>query len=37
MTTAGAVWAGVVGPAAGYGPAGLAGTELQATHLKGAT
>jgi len=34
---AGAVWADVVGPAAGYGLAGLAGTERQATHLKGTT
>jgi FAD/FMN-containing dehydrogenase len=34
---AGAVWADVVGPAAGYGLAGPAGTELQATHLKGTT
>jgi len=33
----GAVWADVVGPAAGYGLAGLAGTELQMTHLKGTT
>jgi FAD/FMN-containing dehydrogenase len=34
---AGAVWPGVVGPAAGYRPAGPPGTELHATHLKGAT
>ena len=31
---AGAVWASVVGRATAYGPAG---TELQATHLKGTT